>query len=83
MVEYHLFPLNISQEPINWASKYYLGNSSDTLCRKGEVWKGDISVVDIEDLEKMDASEIDAKRLNAKEVITLKIGEIFYLPDRR
>ena len=57
------------QESINLERKSYLDCSSDTLCARGEIWKGDTTVADIEELETMDASEIYSKRLNAKEVI--------------
>ena len=58
-----------SQESINLERKSYLDCSSDTLCTRGEFWKGDIMVADIEEQETMDAPEICSKRLNAKEVI--------------
>ena len=57
-----------SQESINLERKSYLDCSSDTLCTRVGIWKGDVLVADIEDLETMDASEIYSKRLNAKEV---------------
>ena len=49
--------------------KSYLDCSSDTLCTRVGIWKGDVLVADLEELETMDASEIYSKRLNAKEVI--------------
>ena len=58
-----------SQESINLERKSYLDCSSDTLCTRGGIWKGDVLVADLEELETMDASEIYSKRLNAKEVI--------------
>ena len=67
-----LFLRRISQESINLERKSYLDCSSDTLCTRGGIWKGDIMVADIEELETMDASEIYSKRLNAKEVMLLK-----------
>ena len=53
----------ISQESINFERKSYLDCSSDTLCTRGGIWKGDILVADIEELETMDASEIYSRRL--------------------
>ena len=64
-----LFLRKTSQESINLERKSYLDCSSDTLCTRGRIWKGDILVADIEALETMDASEIYSERLNAKEVI--------------
>ena len=58
-----------SQESINLERKSYLDYSSDTLCTRVRIWKGDIMVADIEELETMDASEIYSTRLNAKEVV--------------
>ena len=58
-----------SQESINLERKSYLDCSSDMLCTRGGIWKGDVLVADLEELETMDASEIYSKRLNAKEVI--------------
>ena len=40
-----------SQESINLERKSFLDCSSDTLCKRGVIWKGDIPVADIEDLE--------------------------------
>ena len=58
--------------------------SSDTLCTRVEIWKGDVLIADFEELETMDASEIYSKRLNAKEVIFPKQGEfIFPIADGR
>ena len=61
--------LRISHESINLERKFYLDCSSDTLCTRGGIWKGDVLIADLEELETMDASEIYSKRLNAKEVI--------------
>ena len=70
LVEYYpYFCGRISQESINLERKSCLDCSSDTLCTRGRIWKGDVLVSDIEELETMDASEIYSKRLNAKEVI--------------
>ena len=65
--------------------KSYLDCSSDTLCTRGGIRKGDVLVADLEDLETMDASKIYSKRLNAKEVIFPKEkGEfIFPIADER
>ena len=70
----------ISQESINLERKTYLDCSSDTLCTRGGIWKGDVLVADIEELETMDASEIYSKRLNAKEVIFPKEIRKFIFP---
>ena len=60
----------------------FLDCSSDTLCTRGGLWKGDILVADIEELETMDATEIYSKRLNAKEVIFPKRMEnSFFQPE--
>ena len=68
-----------SQESINLERKSYLDCSSDTLCTRGGIWKGDVLVTDPEELETMDASEIYSKRLNAKDVIFPKEkGELFF-----
>ena len=40
-----------SQESINLERKSYLDCSSDTLCTRVRIWKGDILVADIEELE--------------------------------
>ena len=69
-----------SQESINFERKSYLDCSSDTLCTRGRMWKGDIMVADIEELETMDASDIYSKRLNAKDVIFPKENEKFIFP---
>ena len=58
-----------SQESINLERKSYLDCFLDTLCTRGEIWKGDVLVAGLEELETTDASEIYSKRLNAKEVI--------------
>ena len=68
----------ISEESINLERKSYLDCSSDTLCTRGGISKGDVLVADLEELETMDASEIYSKRLNAKEVISPKQGEIIF-----
>ena len=70
----------ISQESINLERKSYLDCSSDTLCTRGEFWKGDVLIADLEELETMDASEIYSKRLNAKEVIYFpkKMESLFF-----
>ena len=47
-----------SQESINLERKSYLVCSSDTLCTRGGIWKGDVRIADLEELETMDASEI-------------------------
>ena len=74
----------ISQESINLERKSYLDCSSDTLCTRGGIWKGDVLTADLEELETMDASEIYSKRLNAKEVIFPIQGEfIFPIADGR
>ena len=74
-----LFLRKTSQESINLERKSYLDYSSDTLCTRGRIWKGDIMVADIEELETMDASEIYSTRLNAKEVIFPKeIGKFVF-----
>ena len=67
-----------SRESINLERKFYLDCSSDTLCTREGIWKGDVLVADLEDLETMDASEIYSKRLNAKEVIFPKQGEFIF-----
>ena len=59
----------ISHASINLERKFYLDCSSDTLCTRGGISKGDVLVADIEELKTMDASEIYSKRLNAKQVI--------------
>ena len=69
-----------SQESINLERKSYLDCSSDTLCTRGGIWKGDILVADLKELETMDASEIYSKRLNAKEVIFPKDNGKFIFP---
>ena len=63
---------------INLERKSYLDCSSDTLCTRGGIWKGDVLIADLEELETMDASEIYSKRLNAKEVIFPKEGDLFF-----
>ena len=68
-----------SRESINLERKFYLDCSSDTLCTRGCIWKGDVLIADLEELETMDASEICSQRLNAKEVIFPKQGE-FIIP---
>ena len=74
----------INQESINLERKSCLDCSSDTLCTRGGIWKGDVLIADLEELEKMDASEIYSKRLDAKEVIFPKQGEfIFPIADGR
>ena len=74
----------ISKESINLERKSYLDCSSDMLCTRGRIWKGDVLIEDLEELETMDASEIYSKRLNAKEVIFPKQGEfIFPIADGR
>ena len=74
----------ISHASVNLERKFYLDCSSDTLCTRGELGKGDVLIVDLEELETMDASEIYWKRLNAKEVIFPKEGEfIFPIADGR
>ena len=75
-----LFLRKTSQESINLERKSSLDCSSDTLCTRGEIRKGDILVADVEDLETVDASEIYAKRLNAKEVIFPQENGKFTLP---
>ena len=45
-----------SQESINLERKSYLDCSSDTLCTRGGIWKGDVLIADLEGLETMDAS---------------------------
>ena len=72
----------ISQESINLERKSYLDCSSDALCTRGGIWKGDVLIADLEESETMDASEIYSKRLNAKEVIFPKQGE-FNFSSRR
>ena len=69
-----------SQDSIHWERKSYLDCSSDTLCTRRGIWKGDILVADLEELETMDASEIYLKRLNAKEVICPKEKGEFIFP---
>ena len=59
-----------SQESINLERKSDLDCSSDTICTRGGIWKGDILVADIEESETKDTSEIHAIRLNAKELLT-------------
>ena len=61
-----LFLRKTSQESINLERKSYLDCSSDTLCTRGGIWKGDVLAADLEELETMDASEIYSKRLNGK-----------------
>ena len=73
-----LFLRKTSQESINLERKSYLDCSSNTLCTRGGIWKGDLMVADIEELETMDASDIYSKRLNAKEVIFPKENEKSY-----
>ena len=70
----------ISQESINVERKSYLDCSSDTLCARGGIWKGDVLAADLEELETMDASEIYSKRLNAKEVTFPKEKGEFIFP---
>ena len=65
----------ISHESINLERKFYLEYSSDTLCTRGGIWKGDVLIADLEELETMEASEIYSKRLNAKEMIFPKQGD--------
>ena len=72
-----------NQESINLGRKSYLDCSSDTLCTRGGISKGDILVADIEELETVDASEIYSKRLNAKEVIFPKQNGNFYFSSCR
>ena len=73
-----LFLRKTSQESINLERKSYLDCSSDTLCTRGGIWKGDVLIADLEELETMNASEIYSKRLNAKEVIfPTKKGRIY------
>ena len=67
-----------SQESINLERKSYLDCSSDTLCTREGIWKGDVLIADLEELETMDASEIYSKRLNAKEVIFPRQGEFMF-----
>ena len=67
-----------SQESINLERKSYLDCSSDTLCAREGIWKGDVLVADLEELETMDASEIYSKRLNAKEVIFPKKENLLF-----
>ena len=69
-----------SQDSIHWERKSYLDCSSDTLCTRRGIWKGDVLVADLEELETMDASEIYLKRLNAKEVICPKEKGEFIFP---
>ena len=69
-----------SQKSINLESKSYLDCSSDTLCTRSEIWKGDVLVADLEELETIDASEIYSKRLNATEVIFPKEKGEFIFP---
>ena len=64
-----------SHASINLERKSYLDCSSDMLCTRGGIWKGDVLIADLEELETMDASEIYSKRLSAKEVIFPKQGE--------
>ena len=64
-----LFLRTTSQESNNLERKSYLDCSSDTLCTRERIWKGNKLVSDIEELEMMDASEIYSERLNPKEVI--------------
>ena len=68
----------ISQESFHLERKSYLDCSSDTLCTRCGIWKGDVLIADLEELETMDASEIYSKRLNAKEVIFPKLGELIF-----
>ena len=63
-----------SRESIKMERKCHSDCSSDTLCTRGGIWKGDVLITDLEKLETMDASEIYSKRLNAKEVIFPKEG---------
>ena len=67
----------ISQES-NLERKSYLDCSSDTLCTRGGISKGDVLIADPEELETMDASEIYSKRLNAKDVVFLQKGEFTF-----
>ena len=84
LVEYYPISAREQWKSINLERKYYLDCSSNTLCTRGGIWKGDMMVADIEELETMDASEIYSKRLNAKEVIFPKQGEfIFPIADGR
>ena len=69
-----------SQESINLERESYLDCSLDTLCTRGEVWKGDTMVADTEKLETMEASEIYSERLNAKEVTFPKENGKFIFP---
>ena len=79
-----LFLRRTSQESINLERKSYLDCSSDTLCTRCGIWKGDVLITDLEELETMDASEIYSKRLNKKEVIFPKEeGEFFPIADGR
>ena len=58
-----------------------MDGSSDTLCTREGIWKGDVLIADLQELETMDASEIHSKRLNAKEVIFPKgKGEFIFQP---
>ena len=75
-----LFLRKTSRESINVERQSYLDCSSDTLCTREGIWKGDILVADLEELETMDASEIYSKRLNAKEVIFPKENGKFIFP---
>ena len=63
-----------SQESINLERRSYQDCSSDTLCTRAGIWKGDVLIADLVELETTDASEIYSKRLNAKEVIFPKQG---------
>ena len=78
LVEFHPLTAKDHQESINLEKKFYLDCSSDTLCTRGGIWKGDVLVADLEELETMDASEIYSKRLNAKEVIFPQKGEFTF-----
>ena len=72
-----------SQDSINLERKSYVDCSSDMLCTRGGIWKGDVLIADIEELETMDASAFYSKRLNAKEVIFPKEKSRIYFSSRR
>ena len=79
-VEYHPITAKDQSRTHQFVRKSYLDCSSDTLCTRGEFWKGDVLVADLEEVETMDVSEIYSKRLNAKEVIFPKEKGEFYFP---
>ena len=60
LVEYHPV-IEKKQSRIHQFGKSFLDCSSDTLCTRGRIWKGDVLIADLEELETMDASEIYLK----------------------